>query len=232
MAQIQADTILSEGRVNSGSDVTSDLDTAPEMPLAHNRTTRQANNRCLLRIERVWDKCRGQLVDRYQCRSQHVSCQQAIPKHNKPKCETVYGYPQAKFVSLCASLPIDCRCAVWNNLEDNCIHINTCIYVRKTKLYRCLFLFILTYHITQCRFGLLHLNNINISFFKLNLHNSWSVLPMLTSRKMWNKNDLKWAGLVWIFLLELWNNYGYPILSFFGSQVKVHANMLNAFKKT
>ena len=112
VAQIQADAILPEERIHSKSDVTRDLDSAPEMPRAHNRTTRQANNWCLLRIDRVWDNCRGQLVDRYQCRSQHVSCQQAIPKHNKPKCETVYGYPQAKFVSLCASLPIDCRCAV------------------------------------------------------------------------------------------------------------------------
>lgn len=110
-AKIQVDVIQAGERVFSEFNVTIGFDKAPETPLAHNRTTRSAGNWCIQQIDRVWDNCRKKYVDKFKCRSQHVSCQQAITKHNKPKCVTVYGYPQLKFVSKCDHLPMDCQCA-------------------------------------------------------------------------------------------------------------------------
>ena len=80
-----------------------------EMPAAHNRTARNVNHPCVSRIIRAWDSCRKNYVDKVQCLSTHVFC---LPVKVPPKCKTVYGYPQAQFISKCAMLPIGCQCAV------------------------------------------------------------------------------------------------------------------------
>ena len=95
----------------SESNVTSVKDRFLNKPTAHNRTARDAGHMCFLKIERMWDHCRGKFVKRVYCKTEHVACFQAILKYNKPLCQTVYGYRQMKYSSNCPSLPIDCQCA-------------------------------------------------------------------------------------------------------------------------
>ena len=97
--------------VSQETHATSAVDWFPGMPVAHNRTTRDVGHPCVSRIVRVKDWCRNEFVNHVQCLNRHVSCYQAIYNHHYPKCQTVYGYLKAKFVSKCSMLPIGCRCA-------------------------------------------------------------------------------------------------------------------------
>ena len=103
----QETKVLSWESKYSESNVTSAADRLLKRSTAHNRTARDAGHMCIFKIERTWDYCRGKLVKRVHCKSEHVACFHAIPKHNKPLCQTVYGYRQAKYSSNCPSLPID-----------------------------------------------------------------------------------------------------------------------------
>ncbi|CAH3147195.1 unnamed protein product, partial [Porites lobata] len=80
---------------------------------SHNRTARDANNPCFHYIEaRTWDSCRQKYVDKVHCYSTHAACYRALAQgYSYPACQVVFGYPQAKYISKCAALPIDCQCA-------------------------------------------------------------------------------------------------------------------------
>ena len=82
---------------------------------SHNRTARDANSPCFHYIEaRTWDSCRQKYVDKVHCHSTHAACYRALAQgYSYPACQVVFGYPQAKYISKCAALPIDCQCAAW-----------------------------------------------------------------------------------------------------------------------
>lgn len=105
----QGEAFKSEESISQESDDTSGTGAFLGMPAAHNRTARDVNHPCVSRIIRAWDSCRKSYVDKVQCLSTHIFC---LPVKVPPKCKTVYGYPQAQFISKCAMLPIGCQCAV------------------------------------------------------------------------------------------------------------------------
>ena len=80
---------------------------------SHNRTARDANNPCFDYIEgRKWDSCRQKYVDKVHCHRTHGACYGALAQgYSYPACKVVFGYPQAKYISKCAALQIDCQCA-------------------------------------------------------------------------------------------------------------------------
>ena len=94
---------------------------------SHNRTARDANNPCFHYIEaRTWDSCRQKYVDKVHCHSTHAACYRALAQgYSYPACQVVFGYPQAKYISKCAALPIDCQCAAW--IDSTINHSYFCI---------------------------------------------------------------------------------------------------------
>ena len=94
---------------------------------SHNRTARDANNPCFHYIEaRTWDSCRQKYVDKVHCYSTHAACYRALAQgYSYPACQVVFGYPQAKYISKCAALPIDCQCAAW--IDSTINHSYFCI---------------------------------------------------------------------------------------------------------
>ena len=107
----QGDAFRPEESINQQNDVISTLDEFLDRPSAHNRTARDAGHPCVSKIVRKYDHCRRSYVNVFQCKPTRVSCFQAIPKYGKPLCKTVFGFYQAKFISKCPSLAIDCQCA-------------------------------------------------------------------------------------------------------------------------
>ena len=98
---------------NAESEVTSSLEQFLNKHVVSNRTARDANNPCFYYIEaRTWDSCRQKYVDKVHCHSMHTACYGALAQgYSYPACKVVIGYPQAKYISKCAALPIDCQCA-------------------------------------------------------------------------------------------------------------------------
>ena len=80
----------------------------------HTSVDRIARNTqpCVESVVREFDDCRNQLVDKVQCKRRHPACSHVVSIHGIPKCQPVYGFRNATFVTKCPSLPIDCQCAV------------------------------------------------------------------------------------------------------------------------
>lgn len=79
---------------------------------ARNRTARDTGNvYCVKKMEWKWDSCRKAFVKRVHCLNSHISCYESIVKYKYPKCITVYGYKNNKFLGKCKTLPLACQCA-------------------------------------------------------------------------------------------------------------------------
>ena len=97
---------------NAESEVTSSLEQFLNKHVVSNRTARDVNNPCFDKEVRKWDSCRQKDVYEVHCHSTHAACYGALAKgYTYPACKVVIGYPQAKYISKCAALPIDCQCA-------------------------------------------------------------------------------------------------------------------------
>ncbi|KAJ7384434.1 hypothetical protein OS493_021846 [Desmophyllum pertusum] len=108
--QPQGDAFEPEESISQESDVTSDVNKVLEIPSAHNRTARNAHS-CISGMMREYDLRRSSWVDKVHCSRSHPDCNHVIPTYGTPKCQTVFGFRQAKFIGQCDSLPIDCKCA-------------------------------------------------------------------------------------------------------------------------
>ena len=82
-----------------------------EKTTEHDRIARNTHA-CVLRVVRDFDSCRNAWVDKVQCKRRHPACSHVVSTHGTPKCQPVYGFINATFVTKCPSLPIDCQCAV------------------------------------------------------------------------------------------------------------------------
>ena len=109
--QPQGDALQPEKSINQENDVTSGMDAYPDKPSAHNRTARDVSSPCFSHIVRKFDKCRQKFVRHVQCLNRHIACYKAINIYHYPKCETVIGYRQIKFINKCPPLPVGCQCA-------------------------------------------------------------------------------------------------------------------------
>ena len=97
---------------NAENEVTSSLEGYFSKHVVSNRTARDANNPCFDYTERKWDSCRQKYVFEVHCHSTHAACYGALAQgYSYPACKVVIGYPQAKFISKCNALQIDCQCA-------------------------------------------------------------------------------------------------------------------------
>ena len=106
------------------------IEESPIRHASHNRTNGDASNPCFHFTERTWDSCRQKYVYKAHCHGAHVACYRAMDRgYSYPACQVVFGFPQSKYNSKCAKLPIDCQCAAWNDyhipldifvLMDNC----------------------------------------------------------------------------------------------------------------
>ena len=108
--QPQGEAFEPEESISQETNITSDLNGFLEISTAHNRTARSTDP-CYSGITREYDHCRQSWVSKVQCKRAHPACNHVIPIHSIPKCQTVYGYKNSKFVTKCPSLPIDCGCA-------------------------------------------------------------------------------------------------------------------------
>ena len=102
--------IKPEENISQEINQTSDGDGFLESPTAHGRIARNTHV-CVSKVVREFDSCRNLWVDKVQCKRRHPACNYVIPIHSVPKCHTVYGFRNAKFVNKCSALPIDCQCA-------------------------------------------------------------------------------------------------------------------------
>ena len=102
--------IESEDNKSQESNHTSDGNGILESPTAHDRIARNAHP-CVSKVVRDFDSCRNLWVDKVECKGRHPACNYVIPIHRAPKCHTVYGFRNAKFVNKCSALPINCQCA-------------------------------------------------------------------------------------------------------------------------
>ncbi|XP_078347142.1 uncharacterized protein LOC144632384 [Oculina patagonica] len=110
-SQPQGDAFEPEKSIYSQeSNIASDVNGFLEIPTAHNRTARSTHP-CVSGIMREYDWCRSSVVVKVKCDGSHPACNHVIPIHSRPKCQTVYGYRNSKFVNKCPTLPIDCKCA-------------------------------------------------------------------------------------------------------------------------
>jgi len=93
------------------SNMTSDGNGFLETPTAHDRIARNTHP-CVSRVVREFDSCRNLWVDKVQGKRSHPACSHVVSTHGTPKCQPVYGFRNATFVTKCPSLPIDCQCAI------------------------------------------------------------------------------------------------------------------------
>ena len=97
---------------NAEIEVSSSLEGYFSKHVVSNRTARDANNPCFDYTERKWDSCRQKYVFEVHCHSTHAACYGALAQgYSTTACMAVIGYPQAKFISKCKALQIDCQCA-------------------------------------------------------------------------------------------------------------------------
>ena len=97
--------------IRQESNHTSDVTGFLEGPSAHNRTARNTHW-CVSVQVREFDSCRNTWVDKVHCKRSHPICSHVVSTHGTPKCQPVYGFSNATFVTKCPSLPIDCQCAL------------------------------------------------------------------------------------------------------------------------
>ena len=109
--QPQGDAFQPTQSINQENNVTSGMDAYLDKPSAHNRTARDVSSPCFSHIVRKFDKCRKKFVSHVQCLNRHITCYEAINIYHYPKCETVIGYRQIKFINKCPPLPVACQCA-------------------------------------------------------------------------------------------------------------------------
>ena len=109
--QPQSDAFQPEKSINQDSDVASGMDAYLDKPSAHNRTARDVSSPCFSHIVRKFDKCRQKFVSHVECLNRHIACYDAIMRYHYPKCETVIGYRQIKFMNKCRPIPVGCQCA-------------------------------------------------------------------------------------------------------------------------
>ena len=110
-SQPLSDATEPEKRISQDSNSTSDGNKVPESPTAHDRIARSTHP-CVSKVVREFDSCRNSWVDEVQCKRSHPACNYVISTHGIPKCQPVYGFRNATFVTKCPSIPIDCQCAV------------------------------------------------------------------------------------------------------------------------
>ena len=97
---------------NAESEVSSSLEQFLNKHVVRNRTARDVNNPCLQKTVKTWDKCRQKYVYEVCCHSAHTACYGALTQgYSYTACKVVIGYPQAKYISKCKALQIDCQCA-------------------------------------------------------------------------------------------------------------------------
>ena len=95
---------------NTEIEVSSSLEGYFSKHVVSNRTARDANNPCFDYTERKWDSCRQKYVFEVHCHSTHAACYGALAQgYSTTACMAVIGYPQAKFISKCKALQIDCQ---------------------------------------------------------------------------------------------------------------------------
>ena len=109
--QPQGDAFQPKKSINQDIDVTSGMGAYLDKPSAHNRTARDVSSPCFSHIVRKFDKCRQKFVSHVQCLNRHIACYEAINIYHYPKCETVIGYRQTKFINKCRPIPVGCQCA-------------------------------------------------------------------------------------------------------------------------
>ena len=97
--------------ISQESNISSDGKGFMDTPTAHDRIARNTHP-CVSRVIREFDSCRNLWVDKVQCKRSHPTCSYVVSTHGIPKCQPVYGFRNATFVTKCPSLPIDCQCAV------------------------------------------------------------------------------------------------------------------------
>ena len=100
-----------EESISQKSKNTGDGNGLMESPTAHDRLVRNTHP-CVSRVVRKFDSCRNSWVDDVQCKRSHPACSYVVNTHGIPKCQPVYGFRNATFVTKCPSIPIDCQCAV------------------------------------------------------------------------------------------------------------------------
>ena len=111
-SQTQGNVFQPDKSIDKESEVTSIVKDFLNKHVASNRTARDANNPCFDHMERKWDSCRQKDVYVVHCHTQHVACYRAMNQgYLYPACEVVLGFRQAKYISKCPALPIDCQCA-------------------------------------------------------------------------------------------------------------------------
>ena len=99
-----------EKSISQESNITSNGNWVMESPTARDRIVRKTHP-CVSRVVREFDSCRNLWVDKVQCKRSHPACSYVVRKYGTPKCESVYGFRNATFVTKCPSLPMDCQCA-------------------------------------------------------------------------------------------------------------------------
>ena len=110
-SQPLSDAVEPEEDISQESNNTNDVTGFLESPTAHDRIARNAHP-CISKVVREFEPCRNLWVDKVQCKRRHPTCSFVISTHGTPKCQPVYGFRDATFVTKCPSLPIDCQCAV------------------------------------------------------------------------------------------------------------------------
>ena len=109
------DTIVQPGLEyieNAENEVTSSKEGFFNKHVVSKRIARGVNNSCFDKEVRKWDSCRKKYVYEVHCRKHHVACYEAVAQGSSyPACNVVSGYPQAKFISKCSALQVDCQCA-------------------------------------------------------------------------------------------------------------------------
>ena len=109
-SQPVVDAIEPEESISQESNHTSIGNGFLERQTAHDRIARNAHP-CVSKVVREFDSCRNLWVYKVECKGRHTACNYVIPIHRVPKCHTVYGFKNTKFMNKCFALPIDCQCA-------------------------------------------------------------------------------------------------------------------------
>ena len=100
-----------EEYITQEHNITSDGNKFLESLTAHDRIARNAHP-CVSRVVREFDSCRNLWIDEVQCKRSHPACSYVVSTHGIPKCQPVYGFRNATFVTRCPSIPIHCQCGI------------------------------------------------------------------------------------------------------------------------
>ena len=98
--------------IDNENEVTSRIEPVFYKRAVSHRTTRNTNGSCIKSKKLKWDSCRQKYVSEVNCHSTSPACYGALAQgYSTTPCKVVIGYPQAKFISKCKALQIDCQCA-------------------------------------------------------------------------------------------------------------------------